>query len=180
VRGLERLVAQGYRLTCVSGYEIDGEPRYAATFEQSPGPDWQARHGLTGDAFQTQFDNLAAQGYALVQSCRYRVNIDRQFAGIWQRLPGLVWEAHTGLTDSAHTALFATLSAAGKRLVNISNYSDTGIARYASIWQQNDGRAWQARHGLTPQAYQSAFDELRAQDYRPTQVCGYGDGFYPA
>lgn len=176
----DHLVAEGFRMTCISGYAINGEARYAAIFEQSPGPDWQARHGLSGSAFQAEFDKLASQGYVLVQSCGYRVNVDRQFAGLWQRLPIDSWEAHTGLTDSQYSALFAQLSGAGKRLTSLSGYSDTGIARYASIWQPNDGRQWQARHGLNAAAYQAAFDDLRARGFRPRQVCGYGDGFYPA
>ena len=173
-------MAAGYRLTCVSGYAIAGEARYAAIFEQSPGPDWQARHGLTAPQYQAAFDDLASQGYTPVQVCGYRVNVDRLFAAVWQRLPGPDTQAYHGLTDSQHTAKFNALSSAGYRMTSISGYSDTGIARYAAIWQQSDGRYWQARHGLDGAAYQAAFDGLQRQNYRPTRVCGYGDGFYPA
>jgi hypothetical protein len=33
---------------------------------------------------------------------------------------------------------------------------------------------------LDSAGYQRAFDDLTAQGFRPVQVCGYGDGFYPA
>ncbi|MGF1567405.1 MAG: hypothetical protein ACFCVD_04945 [Nodosilinea sp.] len=29
-------------------------------------------------------------------------------------------------------------------------------------------------------SYQRIYDDLLAQGFRPTQVSGYGDGFYPA
>jgi len=70
--------------------------------------------------------------------------------------------------------------AAGLRLVWVNGYSDTGIARYAALWRQQPSASWQARHGLTAEGYQRVFDELVAQGFRPTQVSGYGDGFYPA
>src|SRR6266516_2310949 len=52
----DRRVAQGWRLVDVSGYESGGQGRYAAIWEQSGGPAWQARHGLTFDARQAAFD----------------------------------------------------------------------------------------------------------------------------
>ena len=43
----DSLAGQGFRLTCVSGYAEAGQARYAAIWEQRPGPEWQARHGLS-------------------------------------------------------------------------------------------------------------------------------------
>ena len=68
----------------------------------------------------------------------------------------------------------------GYRLAWISGYSDAGIARYAAIWRKEPFGPWQARHGLTAEGYQSEFNLLVEQGFRPVQVCGYGDGFYPA
>src|SRR5262249_54365592 len=50
---------QGYRLIHVSGYSSGGSARYAAIFEKSPGPAWQARHGLTASQYQQAFDDFA-------------------------------------------------------------------------------------------------------------------------
>ena len=60
------LVSQGYRLTQVSGYTVNGQDRYAAIWDKSSGPAWLARHGLTSAQYQTEFDNLASQGYCLL------------------------------------------------------------------------------------------------------------------
>ena len=174
------LVQQGYRLVCVSGYAENGESRYAGIWEQLEGPDWQARHGLSRSQYQQTFDQMAAAGFAAVQVSGYRVNVDVRFAAIWERLPGLRWMGRHGLTSSEYQKAFDEQLAAGYRLVSISGYSDTGIARYAAIWHDDGPRDWQARHGLDAAKYQQAFDALKDFGFQPTQVCGYGDGFYRA
>jgi hypothetical protein len=176
----DSLTRQGFRLTSVSGYAIGGEARYATIWEQRSGPDWQARHGMTPAQYQQTFDDLARQGYLLLQVSGYRVNVDVLFAAIWEKQDNVAWEAHHGLTSSAYQKTFDTLVAAGSRLAWVSGYSDTGIARYAGIWRRDQSGPWQARHGLDADGYQRAFDELRSEGFRPVQVSGYGDGFYPA
>jgi hypothetical protein len=50
----------------VSGYSVGGQGRYAAVFEQSSGPAFQAHHGLTSDQYQQTFNGLAGQGFRLI------------------------------------------------------------------------------------------------------------------
>jgi len=45
---------------------------------------------------------------------------------------------------------------------------------------EEEGVAFQARHGLDAVAYQHAFDDLVSRGFRPLRVSGYGDGFNPA
>jgi hypothetical protein len=174
------LMKQGFRLVCVSGYAENGQARYAAIWELREGPDWQARHGLSRSQYQQTFDQMAADGFAPALVCGYRVNVDVRFAAIWERRPGLGWVGRHGLTSSEYQKAFNEQLAAGFRLVSVSGYSDTGIARYAAIWHDDEPREWQARHGLDGEAYQRAFDDSAAKGFRPVHVCGYGDGFYPA
>jgi hypothetical protein len=176
----DALAAQGYRLVCVSGYAENGDARYAAIWEQRQGPDWQARHGLSRSQYQQTVDQMTADGYALVQASGYRVNVDVRFAAIWERRPGLGWIARHGLTSREYQKALDQQVASGYRLVSVSGYSDAGIARYAAVWHDDGPREWQARHGLDTAGYQHAFDDLAARGFRPVQVCGYGDGFYPA
>jgi hypothetical protein len=135
---------------------------------------------MTREQYQQTFDDLARQGYVLIQVSGYRVNVDVLFAAIWEKQNGVVWQARHGLTSSAYQKTFDEMVAAGNRLAWVGGYSDTGIARYAAIWRREPSGLWQARHGLDVIGYQRAFDELRSQGFRPVQVSGYGDGFYPA
>jgi hypothetical protein len=56
---------EGYRLKHVSGYCIGGKRRFAAIWEHSTGPAWVARHNMTSDQYQAEFDKYATQGYRL-------------------------------------------------------------------------------------------------------------------
>jgi hypothetical protein len=103
-----------------------------------------------------------------------------RFAAIWERRSGFNWIGRHGLTSSEYQKAFDEQTDSGFRLVSISGYSDTGIARYAAIWYQDEPREFQARHGLDAVGYQHTFDDLLRQGFRPVQVSGYGDGFYPA
>ena len=59
------LAAKGYRPRCVSGYVLNGEDRYAAVWEQTDSPVYEARHRLSDAQYQQTFDQLAARGYVL-------------------------------------------------------------------------------------------------------------------
>ena len=59
----DKNVAQGYRPVLVSGYEVNGQDRYAAIWDKTPSPDWIAKHGLTSAQYQAEFDKNVAQGY---------------------------------------------------------------------------------------------------------------------
>jgi len=56
---------QGFRLTCVSGYTVGGQERFAAIWQQDGGPPFTARHNLTAGEYQETFDQLVGQGLRL-------------------------------------------------------------------------------------------------------------------
>ncbi|TIP84080.1 MAG: hypothetical protein E5X58_36675 [Mesorhizobium sp.] len=59
------LAAQGYRVVKVSGWRAGNEPRFAAIWEKTDGPAWQARHQMLADGYQEEFDRLLRDGYRL-------------------------------------------------------------------------------------------------------------------
>jgi Bacterial tandem repeat domain 1/Trypsin-like peptidase domain len=91
------------------------------------------------------------------------------------RVPG-IWEARHGLTSAEYQQTFNELVGQGFRLICVSGYAVGNQDRYAAIWEQRDGPAWQARHGLTSAQYQQAFNELVGQGFRLTHVSGYALG----
>jgi hypothetical protein len=40
----------------ISGHKINGHDSYAAIFEKSASPPWVARHGMTSQDYQVEFD----------------------------------------------------------------------------------------------------------------------------
>jgi CubicO group peptidase (beta-lactamase class C family) len=129
-------INQGYRLTHVSGYTIGGEPRFAAIWElRNDGVLWAARHGLTGADFQTEFNNLASQGYRLVLVSGYAVNNVDFYAAIWENSNDGVTFTRFGMSSAEYNGEFANTYYQGYRLEVISAYTVGGIDRYAAIWQ---------------------------------------------
>jgi CubicO group peptidase (beta-lactamase class C family) len=172
-RTFDQLGRQGFRLVHVSGYEVRGEPRFAAIWEKRNGPEWQARHGMTGAQYQQTFDQLRSQGFRPVQVSGYSVQGQAQFAAIWEKRTDPEWQARHGMTGAQYQQTFDQLRSQGFRPIQVSGYEVNGQARFAAIWERSSGPEWQARHGMTGAQYQQTFDQLRGQGFRPVQVNGY-------
>jgi hypothetical protein len=170
------LASQGFRLVDISGYTAGGEERYAAIWEQSAGPAWVARHGLSSAGYQAAFDEFVGQGYRLVDVSGYSVNGEERYAAIWELSSGPTWVARHGLSNAGYQAAFDQFVGQGYRLIHVSGYEVGGEDRYAAIWEQSSGPVWVAKHGLSSSAYQAAFDDLVGQGFRLVLVSGYGHG----
>ena len=93
------------------------------------------------------------------------------------------WAARHGLTGAQYQQAFDDYGKQGYRLLSVTGYESGGGARYAALWSKSAGPAWAARHGLTPQQYQTAFEDLGKQGYRLRFVDGYavaGKPYYAA
>lgn len=150
--------------------------RYAAFWEKTAGPGWQARHGLTSAQYQQEFNKLSAQGYRLVEVSGYGVGGTDYYAAVWEQRPGPAWQARHGLTAARYQEEFDKLTSQGYRPINVSGYTVAGQDRYAAIFEQRQGPAWVARHNLSSAQYQQEFDRLSGQGYRLIDVSGYEVG----
>jgi polyglycine hydrolase-like protein len=171
-----RLLQQGYRLVEVSGHSVDNKDSFAAIWEQRQGPAWQARHGLTSAQYQQEFDRLGRQGYRLVHINGYAVAGQERYAAIWEQGQGPAWQARHGLTSAQYQQEFDRLVGQGYRLVDVSGYTIGNQDRYAAIWEQRQGPAWVARHGMTSAQYQQQFNTHVQQHYRLVRVSGWRSG----
>ncbi len=169
----DEYVAQGYRLTHISAYNVGGTPRFAAIWEKISGPAWVARHGMTSAEYQSNFDTFTSQGYRLIVVEGYEQGGQARYAAIWDKSTGPAWVARHGMTSAQYQAQFNTLTAQGYRPTKVQGYGVGGVDHYAAIFEQASGPAWMARHGLTSAQYQSAFDTFVAQGYRLKHVSAY-------
>ncbi|MCG6137979.1 MAG: hypothetical protein MET45_25645 [Nostoc sp. LLA-1] len=117
-----QFVGQGYRLVDVSGYEVNGQARYAAIWDKSNSSAWVARHGLTSAQYQAAFDQFVGQGYRLVKVSGYNVNGQARYAAIWDKSNSRTWVARHGLTSAQYQSTFDQLVKQGYRLVDVSGY----------------------------------------------------------
>lgn len=166
------LGAKGFRLTSVNGYVDKGKLRYAAVWRAIPGPAWTARHGLSPAAFQQQFDALGAQGYRLTYVSGWEVQGKERLAGIWEQRTGPAYTARTGLTGAQYQQLFDAQVKGGARLLHVSAYSKAGAPRYAAIFEQSGGPAFQSFAGMKPAAYQAKYTTLAKSGFTLKTVSG--------
>ena len=83
------------------------------------------------------------------------------------------------MTSGEYQRTFDQLLQQGYRLVRVSGYEFGDEALYAAIWSQSEGPAFEARHGMTSNGYQSVFNDLSSKGYRLTWVSGYTVGGQP-
>ncbi|MGH3873759.1 MAG: serine hydrolase [Pseudonocardiaceae bacterium] len=172
----DQLVREGHRLVDVCGYEDADQDRYAAIWDKSDGPAWEARHGLTAAGYQIELGRLAIAGYRPVRISGFGVGGRARFAAIWHKIDGPVWAARHGLTAAGYQTALDLLTVAGYRPVELCGYDGGGQARFAAMWERSDGAAWVARHGLTAADYQTELDRLTTEGYRLARVSAYAIG----
>jgi CubicO group peptidase (beta-lactamase class C family) len=169
------LTAQGYRPVDISGYEMNGADYYVAIFDMSPMPSWDARHAVAGADYQGIVDANIANGLKPLRVSGYSIGGSDYIACIWITDDGSYgWQARHGLDNASYQAEFDNLTGQGYRPVDISGYELNGTDYYTAIFDTSPKLDWVARHGLTSDEYQSAFDDNAATGYALTHVAGYG------
>src|SRR5579859_1037134 len=172
---LDRWVRQGYRLRNLSGYNVNNQALYTVIYEKSSGPLREARSQLTSQQFQQTLDQLAGQGYRLVNMSGYSVNGQALYTAIFEQSNGPAREVHYGLTSQQFQQIFDRLGDQGYELVELSAYAVNDQILFAGIFEQRSGNSsTYSRTGLTSQQFQQIFNQLVGQGYRLLQICGYG------
>lgn len=118
------------------------EDLYAAIWDNTSGPAWEARHGLTASDYQAEFTALVAKGYRLKCVSGYASGNQALYAAIWDKSSGPAWEAHHGMTAADYQTTFNQLLAKGYRLEFVSGYGVNGQDLYAACWDKSSGPAW--------------------------------------
>lgn len=170
------LSKQGYYPKMVTGYSQDNAAHYAALWLKTAIPASEYRHGMTAAQYQSTFDDMAKKGYRLVYVQGFSVGNAPYFNAIWRKTGGNAFIARHNLTAAQYQQVFDQYTPQGYRPVVISGYTVNGTPYFAGIWEKAGGVAWQAKHNLSAQQYQDAFNQFTAQGYKPTCVTGYTNG----
>jgi hypothetical protein len=170
----DKMVHDKYCLTYVSGYTINGDPRFAAIWDQGATSDWIARYGMTATEYQGQFNSLVGKGFRPRLVNGYTVAGDARYAAIWDKSGGPAWVARHDLTSSEYQNAFNTFSSQGYRLKHVSGYAQGDQARYAALWEKSaTNTTWAAHHGMTSSNYQKLSDKYVGTGFRTVHVNGY-------
>jgi CubicO group peptidase (beta-lactamase class C family) len=129
------LSSQGWRLRCVSGYDVGGDARYACIWDQYAGPAWAARHGLDAAGYQQVFNEMDGQRFRLIQVVGYSVRGTAHFAAIWEQSPGHGWKSRHGIPAADYQHEFNDATAQGFRLADVSGFAVNFTAAFTTIWE---------------------------------------------
>lgn len=125
----DQLVKQGYRLVWVDTYEYQGNDLYAAIWDKSAGPAWQARHRMTPSQYQATFDAMNRDGFRPVCLSACQTGNNEEFlAALWEKRAGSAWVAHHAMTSGGYQYMFDQLKSQGYQLRFVTGYAGAAPA----------------------------------------------------
>ncbi|MFF7967075.1 serine hydrolase [Streptomyces sp. NPDC007903] len=171
---------RGYRLVDLCGYEVGGQARYAAIWQQSHlSPDsWVSDYRISFDEFQGKLDEWKGKNYRPVRINGYNVAGHTYFAAIWETARDLP------LSREYHAVDFADLfhhvrsnpDLVGWKLVDVSGFTNAGSAQTlcATVWEAWPGYddSWDWIQPQFATSYQGIFDGRDHVHYRATRNIG--------
>jgi CubicO group peptidase (beta-lactamase class C family) len=83
-QAFDEMAGQRFRLIQAVGYPARGTVHFAAIWEQSPGRDWKARHGIPAADYQHEFNDATAQGFRLGDVSGFAIGSSAAFTTIWE------------------------------------------------------------------------------------------------
>jgi CubicO group peptidase (beta-lactamase class C family) len=137
-KAFDDFLKEGYRLVHVSGYAAGNSPRFAAIWEKSSGPAWEARHNLTASDYQKAFDDFSKQGYRLTDLSGYNVSGQDYYAGIWEKSGGPWYWVRNGIPDAWYQNAFDNFYYQGYQPALITAFTSGGAGKLNSIWDNTN------------------------------------------
>jgi CubicO group peptidase (beta-lactamase class C family) len=130
---------QGYRTTLVSGYTINGQPRFAAVWiKDSVYVPFASRHNLSQQQYQAEDQYWRQQGYQLVSTSGYVNNNQDNYAAIWEKRAGSSRNFSIATSSPNYQSQYENRAYAGEQLrkVNVFNGANNQ-PRFVSVWQNS-------------------------------------------
>lgn len=163
----------GYRLEWIDGYTDNGKVHFNVIFRTNePEIAWVSHHNMTGATYQENFDKYRDEGFSLDHVDSYAVGNNVLYAAIWTKSSG-AFTAYHGKTAEEHQESFDSLKSEGWRPKVISVASVGGKLRYTALYTKQSIGNFEARSSLTPDEYQTKFDENKAKGRRPYYLNSY-------
>ena len=143
----DRLVSQGYRpvkvwskTLQVFDYQPGETPKlgFWGNFEKRPGTTpWVARHGISHDAYQQEFNSWTRQGYMPTDINVAFFNGHTSYCVIFDKIANQpAWQARHGLNYSTYMDVNSSLINQGYRRRITSSCSTPNGPVYAALWSK--------------------------------------------
>jgi hypothetical protein len=172
----DRFTKAGYRPVWVDGFRADSQNWFNVIFRPDDGTPWVARHNLTSQQYQADFDSLPKQGYRPVHIESYPTPEGTRYASIYVEAAGPPWLAYHDRSPADHQANFNQRIAEGWVPTIISVTPAGGERRYTALYEKKDVGGFQASQVLDPGQYQAEFDRQAAAGRKLVYLNTYNDG----
>jgi CubicO group peptidase (beta-lactamase class C family) len=172
---VDELAPQGFRPISLSVSGTPGDARYAAVWEQRPGPAWVAVHGLNASQYQARFDDVTGQGFAPILVTATGGS-DAVFAAVFEGDVTAPWFARHGLqwdpASPVDTINFENQRAFDQGFIPrcLAVYGTPSAPLFAGIWMKNDRPVPWAWWWTDPATYQHYFEADVQAGTRPAYV----------
>lgn len=127
---------RGFRPVDLCGYTVGGQVRFAVIWDQSPMPEWVARHDMSPGDYHAAYRHWEDHGFVLWRVSGYDDGGQTRYAAIWVKGPALTWTAREGLSSSGYQAAFNALRTRGFRVAKVNGYTVAGQTHFAGIWHK--------------------------------------------
>jgi CubicO group peptidase (beta-lactamase class C family) len=164
---------KGYRIQCISGYEEEGEVKFAAVWKKTNEAPPASFHMLTAAEYQDKYNSYKQQGYKLTFIKAFTAKGKIWYSAIWVKKEGPDVKGFHGMTSKQYGDKYTEMKEAGYRLAHISGVDGGDQANYSAIWEKNSGPARPTFHAMTSVEYQEKFDQYSAQGYRIAHLDAY-------
>lgn len=128
-----------------------------------------AKHGVSENAFQQEFDKIWTCGYYPIWMDGYSVAGKTYYNAIFRPSDGVQWVARFGISGSQYQTEYNKWDKEGYNLLNVDSYIDNGQVRYAAVWKK-DNRTIMAYHGQTLAWHESNFKKNSDAGWVPVNI----------
>ena len=152
-----------------------GNPRFNVIWKKRAGEGYYTYFGLTdADWAQKVTQHVYNGGMVIEEHVAYDTNSGVRHAAVFVSSPTPVtYEIHY-LSSLTLNSLLPALKAQGYKQTNMDVEEIGGGRVYGGIWRKIPG-TFALEYNLTPQEYQSAFEDYSALGYRLYRIQGYSD-----
>jgi murein DD-endopeptidase MepM/ murein hydrolase activator NlpD len=158
----DHVTSSGYRPVWFAGFQAGGKALVNVIFRPVDSVSWSARHGLSADQYQQEFDAQRKAGRRLLNVNNYIENGNILYAGIWVDTPTPGLQAYHGKSATEHQTLFDQFFKQGFMPINVSVVSQGGNRTYAAFYEKVDTGSLILKSFLTPAEYQQEWNDNNA------------------
>lgn len=148
---------------------------FAAVFEKQNYSGWIARHNIDEATFNNENKHARENNLRLKSATIYGSGSGRRYAGVWIPNPSFIkWLVYPNIPAANYQGIFNANTELPYYKPEVVALSDDAV--YCPLFTDSIIGRWVARHGLTADEYQAAFDQYTKEGLMPVYVDGGGTG----